>query len=278
MVSASSDNALKVLIEANREEVDIFENTKSNTNPPGELILKPTSKTVVLHDPKEPANIIANSFTVPLGHSTIVYIKPQAREIDASAKELSENQRGCRLNNHNGNMTIFGVYTAEACQLECRWKEAVEKCGCFPWNYPVLDDDARFSFCDMYGNVCFKSIMKNESLQCECPMDCNSITYSVTMISTPFDTKGMCSKTQKSAHPLMSEFYRKPFPNYLVRRIKMFTKNASADVADVCTTNIQYRAEIIFKLATNNIQVTVTSRRLSFFDKLSAFGKKLFYI
>ena len=72
----------------------------------------------------------------------------------------------------------------------------------------------------------------------------------------------------------MSEFYRKPFPNYLVRRIKMFTKNASADVGDVCTTNIQYRAEIIFKLATNNIQVTVTSRRLSFFDKLSAFGKK----
>ena len=58
----------------------------------------------------------------------------------------------------------------------------------------------------------------------------------------------------------------------------MFTKNASADVGDVCTTNIQYRAEIIFKLATNNIQVTVTSRRLSFFDKLSAFGKKLTYI
>ena len=58
----------------------------------------------------------------------------------------------------------------------------------------------------------------------------------------------------------------------------MFTKNASADVTDVCTTNIQYRAEIIFKLATNNIQVTVTSRRLSFFDKLSAFGKKLTYI
>ena len=51
-----------------------------------------------------------------------------------------------------------------------------------------------------------------------------------------------------------------------------FVHNRSDDVADVCMTSIQYKAEVIFRLATNTMTVTVSSRRLSFFDKLSGFG------
>ena len=37
---------------------------------------------------------------------------------------------------------------------------------------------------------------------------------------------------------------------------------------------LKYQAVVIFKLATNDVAVTVTSRRLSFFDKISGFGEK----
>ena len=57
----------------------------------------------------------------------------------------------------------------------------------------------------------------------------------------------------------------------------MFIKeNISIDAVDDCNRNLQYRAEVIFKLVTDTLSVTVISRRLSFFDKMSAFGKHLY--
>ena len=36
---------------------------------------------------------------------------------------------------------------------------------------------------------------------------------------------------------------------------------------------LPYRAQVSFRLATDTVSVIVRTRRLSFFDKLSAFGK-----
>ena len=49
--------------------------------------------------------------------------------------------------------------------------------------------------------------------------------------------------------------------------------NVSEDAQEYCKKNLQYRAELIFKMATDSVSVTVMSQRLSFFDKMSAFGK-----
>ena len=71
----------------------------------------------------------------------------------------------------------------------------------------------------------------------------------------------------------MGEFYEHPFPNSFVRKLRFFTQNVSDDPNIICEKTIQYRAEIKFKLATNDMPVTVSSRRLSLFDNVSAFGK-----
>ena len=146
MFSAGSDHGLEVLIENNIEEVKRYENTKSTgcpkisgtpciKNEVGITKLKPNNIEMTLHNPKEPANIRIKSFKIPLGHSTIVYITPKAREIDDSGKELSEVQRGCRLTKDTQELDIFNIYTQEACLLECMIKQAHQRCGCFPWNY-----------------------------------------------------------------------------------------------------------------------------------------------
>ena len=137
MKSASTDNALKVWIENNFEEIDRYEESKSHSSKFGRKELKPVHNHVSLHNPIEPANVRSKGFEIPLGHSTIVYITPKARDIDESGKELSEHQRGCRLVKDTHGLKIFKVYTKEACHLECMINQAYERCGCFPWSYLV---------------------------------------------------------------------------------------------------------------------------------------------
>ena len=57
LTSASPDDALKVMIENNFEEISGYENTQSSANPAGDMKFKPGDLVVVLHDPAHPANI-----------------------------------------------------------------------------------------------------------------------------------------------------------------------------------------------------------------------------
>ena len=111
--------------------------------------------------------------------------------------------------------------------------------------------------------------------KCNCPMECNSISYSFSIVSSPFDPQKMCpsSKSIKD-DDLMKEFYKNRFPQNFIRRLNAFLgKDVSSQEHYYCKRNIEYRAEVTFRLASNSIPVTVISRRLSFFDKMSAFGK-----
>ena len=139
MKYAGNDHALRVLIENNLEEVDLFENTKNEQRPKGELKQKPKERKVSMHNPLEPANMRSNSFSIPLGYSTVVYITPKVREIDDSAASLSESERGCRLSKDASGLDIFKIYSKKGCVLECQIKQAYRKCGCFPWNYPIIE-------------------------------------------------------------------------------------------------------------------------------------------
>ena len=137
-----------------------------------------------------------------------------------------------------------------------------------------IQGESNTQFCDMYGNTCFENSMQNITIadKCDCPMECNSITYSFSLISTPFDALKMCPTTIRD-DDLIKPFYDNRFPHQFIRRILDFKDNVSSQEQDYCKRNIQYRAEIVFRLATNTMPVTVISRRLSFFDKMSAFGE-----
>ena len=113
MESASSDNALTILIDYNEAAVKRYENTINEDNQLGTQKQLPKKVSVTIHDPIEPANLRSNSFEIPLGHTTTVYITPRAREIDESGIELSEKQRKCRLTKDSSELKIFSKYTQE---------------------------------------------------------------------------------------------------------------------------------------------------------------------
>ena len=119
--------------------------------------------------------------------------------------------------------------------------------------------------------------MKNVTVEeiCDCPIECNSISYSFSLVSAPFNPEKLCPNS--IGHDfLMKDFYMKRFPPQFVTKLIEIKTNYSTDTTDAkeyCKKNIQYRAEVYFKLAANHLSVTAMSRRLSFFDKMSAFGK-----
>ena len=105
---------------------------------------------------------------------------------------------------------------------------------------------------------------------CGCPKECNTLSYSFSVTSTPLDPEELCTKDSDSK---MWQFYQNKFPADFVRTQMKIKYNVSNDATDYCKKNIKYRAEVVFKMATDSMEVTVLSRRLSFFDKMSAFGR-----
>ena len=123
----------------------------------------------------------------------------------------------------------------------------------------------------MYGNICFKNSMKNtpEGWTCNCPVECNTLSYSFSIVSTPFDPQELCPERSTSHNFLMKPFYDNIFERTMIR-MKYNMSNV-----EYCKTQLKYRAEVTFRLATDSMSVTVMSRRLTFYDKMSAFGNKI---
>ena len=143
MISGNPEHSLHVIIENNAEEIERYESTKiitdseTTSNVHGDVKYKPKKISVLLHNPREPADIRSSSFKIPLGHSTTIYITPKARRIDDTGKELTEIQRHCKLDEETSNLDIFNIYTKTACMFECNLKLSMKKCGCIPWDYPT---------------------------------------------------------------------------------------------------------------------------------------------
>jgi len=132
MKSTSMENGLTVVIENNAEEIAAERSQHKKYK--SKYIL------VSLHNPKEPADtkyIPITNTRIPLGQSTTILVSTKARKITNSGKDLTESQRGCRLDDDTEKLDIFNIYTRVACMFECHMKYATSKCGCTPWNYPI---------------------------------------------------------------------------------------------------------------------------------------------
>ena len=72
---------------------------------------------------------------------------------------------------------------------------------------------------------------------------------------------------------LNERLFKDPFPPVFISRAREFISNESSDMTELCKRLLPYRAQVTFRLATDTVSLTVRTRRLSFFDKLSGFGK-----
>ena len=84
----------------------------------------------------------------------------------------------------------------------------------------------------------------------------------------------MCPAKDAKEDFLMKEFYLKKSPPLLLRKMEKFSfENVTDEEQEICKKKLLYKAEVFFKISTPTMIVIENSRRLSFFDKLSGFGK-----
>ena len=84
----------------------------------------------------------------------------------------------------------------------------------------------------------------------------------------------MCPAVLTKEDFLMKEFYLKKSPPLLLRKLEKFSlENVTDEEQEICKKKLLYKAEVFFKISTHTMIVIENSRRLSFFDKLSGFGK-----
>ena len=119
--------------------------------------------------------------------------------------------------------------------MECQLQQAVRRCGCQPWDYPFYHQDD-LSVCDMFGNICFDKVMKTDGKDlCDlatCPMDCSSISYSYSIVSSPFIPDELCPS--KGTDSIFEEFYNNQFPPKFITRSRTFYFNESSKASDLC--------------------------------------------
>ena len=70
------------------------------------------------------------------GGITSLTLVPKVVKADSTVQDMTIEQRGCRFSHENEDMEILKAYTREGCRFECKLKQAREKCGCTPWDYP----------------------------------------------------------------------------------------------------------------------------------------------
>lgn len=158
--------------------------------------------TVGVHDPSVPANLRGEGIKVKTGYETTIMVTPRVLHTTDMAISMPFEDRQCRASSEAdaAGLKIFKKYSREACVLECSLRMSRKKCGCTPWNYPlVLEEEENDGLCDVFGNYCFHQAMKESTTkpECDCPNDCRTYGYSITVSASFINEQLNCPSNAK---------------------------------------------------------------------------------
>ena len=225
--------------------------------------------------------------------------KIQAMEIEPSddLRSLDLESRKCRFTDENEGLDIFKFYTKAGCDFELMVKKAQGICNCVPWYIP-WNSNERYSICDFNGNLCFKAFMKaNKSLVEEkCLPNCHEVQFTSAEFIEKLDSENFCdenvfndtnSDVSKEAYEGSEEktmtmkirrFLKDGYLVEKVRRMKESTLNKDVTFngiqKELCVQLVKTDlAKVTLMFERLKYIKTSTSLKMTFPDKLGAFGK-----
>ena len=211
-------------------------------------------------------------------------------------------KRNCMFPDETSDLNSFQIYSKKACEFECKIKEAFKTCGCHPWYIPPPASPNRHILCDMYGNYCFRNAMKRagSSRICSCFPTCHHIEFTHIERESPIDPKVCYDKSIKSlgtrlraiATSMLDNGYNSLTYNYVkakewqekykdTKTNKTFERwdlDSEKVVYELCEKIVDHVAIVTVMFDKESYVRTKTSLRVSFTDKLAAFGKILIYL
>ena len=231
-----------------------------------------TEFTLGVHDPSFPADLRGESIKVRTGYETTIMLTPKVLYTTPDAEQMSLSKRHCQKSSESSNLKIFKQYSREACVLECALEEALRRCGCTPWNYPlVLEGNQSTLLCDAFGNYCFSKEMKTLSSKspCTCPNDCKAYTYGVTVSAAWLEPEMYCPKDAG----LFKDFQGpNGLPKLFFARYKSVVNNESITRPDQCKENLKYQAIVNIQIASQLVTNIIRDVRVTTSDRISNLG------
>eukprot|EP00095_Tigriopus_kingsejongensis_P009175 maker-scaffold145_size311916-snap-gene-1.10 protein:Tk09175 transcript:maker-scaffold145_size311916-snap-gene-1.10-mRNA-1 annotation:"GE16304" len=222
---------------------------------------------VAIHDPNTPADLRSGGIEIEPGYLSTFLITPSETATSEAVKELEPTRRECRFKSEIEGLKIFKQYTQTGCILECKLTAGAAKCGCIPWNYPHLESTDRV--CDFHGSTCFERIMANseQTKDCDCPFDCDSIRYTYSVSSTAIDKDKICSADSNNFSP--AELV---LPSMLQRSYDQNANSSAINMNDICKANLKKVAMVKFQLSSKQVTRIKRDIRVTVADMISTFG------
>ena len=243
-------------------------------------------------------DIKSSSQRIKAGYHTI--LKVQAMEILPSEDlhDVPIEKRECRFPDEVHDLEIFKVYSQTACEYECRIKKAASVCRCYPWFVPMPPKSMSNPICDLYGNYCFKTIMNEDMAwkNCTCLPSCHQIEFTYYKEMTPLVTEDLCWQQIDAPHKVEMKIVKGGIFGYgfnsLVYRYYKYKgwlpSNSNdtlgsdeawdtyANEKKMCVTMLKnHMAKVSVMFDRKKYVRTLTNLRVTFTDKLAAFGKIL---
>ena len=251
--------------------------------------LQPSKFLFSLSNKDEYFNMKSSSKIMPAGYKITWNV--QAMEIQPSEdlKNLDIDSRRCRFPDETEDLEIFNFYTKPACEFEYRMKKAREKCKCTPWNIPAPFQE-RYPICDIYGNFCFETIKNQYQVNIgECLPGCHQLKFTSSEVREKLDADYICTKGDKMSG--VGGIVKRVIEYngyelfHKIKTLKQWTENDQSN--DERYNATQAEIELCKEIVNNDVMevnvmferqeyiLTRTSERVTFPDKLGAFGINL---
>ena len=249
--------------------------------------LEPSRFLLSLSNNNEYVGMQSSRKIMPAGYK--VTFSVQAMEIVPSEdlRDISIESRKCRFYDEIEGLELFKTYSKPACEFEFRLKKAKDFCQCVPWYIPS-QSKLRYTICDFYGNYCFNQIMNGyqKSIN-ECLPSCHQIKFTSSEIREKIDSATVCSKSsfEGAERNLAKKIYDNNGYDLFFKIEKLREWIEKGNKLNESMDSEQMEKEFCKELMENDIAEvkvmferkeyirTHTSKRVTFPDKLGAFGK-----
>lgn len=218
-------------------------------------------------------NINRGSQRLNPGKHTIWKIQAMEDIPSEALQTVSFAKRKCKFSDETEGLEIFKVYSQTACEFECQIKKAYEICLCYPWYIPTPAKQTRHILCDVDGNFCFDQVMNRQDLidECTCLPSCHKIEFQHTEYVYPLDWN--CDYKDKDLLSLMEQMFNNGYNSFTYSYLERENWNQTKARQDLCQKIVNHISKVTIMFDRKTYVRTRTNLKVTFTDKLAAFGK-----
>ena len=264
---------------------------------------------IQLHQSKEFANMLKTNvyddFLIPItlepNHEYSIRVTPYGMESSEEFKDLTKEQRNCKLENEVEEGSIFKHYTENNCRYECTVDLAIKTCKCAPWDFIHKSNEFE---CDVFGRTCFYRAMENITQDSdnpcnECLPGCDQIKYKKEILKADKVIKWEIDDTSRWGNKYFNCYYftekdslcsgESGFVDFFYDYNSTFMDKGFYNLQDSLSTGVAYSGKlgnskyqrakiyqnaIIVHLKFMQPEIDLIDVKYTFMDKIANFGGK----